>query len=116
MPRTPRSLPSVRRLIRAIHKASPAAFVVVIALYPDAQQTLLVEETLGKIAAINAAVREGVSTEPNVAFVDFELAPGQDMFQVNLGYEEWCASSGEVLLSVDQGGQTIWPEDWRGGA
>jgi len=78
----PITIANLRRVIRAIHAVNPNAFVVVVALYPDAEKSLVVEATLEWIASINSLVSEGVSVEPNVAFVDFALTPGQDMFQV----------------------------------
>jgi len=78
----PVTVANLLRLIRAVHAENPAAFVLVMALYPDASRSLVVEDTLDTIAAINAQVKEGLRAEPNVAFVDFDLAPGQDMFQV----------------------------------
>jgi len=78
----PITISNIRRVIQAIHSVNPDAFVVVMALYSDAKKSLVVEETLDAIAAINTMVEAGVTQEPNVAFVNFALAPGQDMFQV----------------------------------
>jgi len=78
----PITIANIRRVIQAIHVVNPNAFVVVMALYPDAKRSLVVEDTLDDIAAINTLVEAGVTQEPNTAFVNFALAFGRDMFQV----------------------------------
>eukprot|EP00429_Kryptoperidinium_foliaceum_P051789 CAMPEP_0176104970 /NCGR_PEP_ID=MMETSP0120_2-20121206/52674_1 /TAXON_ID=160619 /ORGANISM="Kryptoperidinium foliaceum, Strain CCMP 1326" /LENGTH=441 /DNA_ID=CAMNT_0017439081 /DNA_START=51 /DNA_END=1376 /DNA_ORIENTATION=+ len=78
----PITIANIRRVIQAIHVVNPNTFVVVMALYSDAKKSLVVEDTLDEIAAINTLVEAGVAQEPNTAFVDFALAPGQDMFQI----------------------------------
>jgi len=72
---------TLRRLIRAVHKANPSALVLVLALRPDAVGPRVAPETLADIAAINGKVRDGVEEEPNTAFVDFRIPEGIDMFQ-----------------------------------
>jgi len=79
----PITIANIRRVIQAIHAVSPDSFILVMALHADVNKTLVREDTLDEIAAVNALVEEGVTQEPNTAFVNFAAAPGQDMFQIS---------------------------------
>merc|ERR1719188_1890168 len=70
-------------MIHAVHNVNPSALVLVLALYPDARGAFVKPEALDKISAINAKVEEGISREPNTAFVDFTFPTGQEVFQTS---------------------------------
>merc|ERR1712039_1068739 len=73
---------NLKRVIQAIHAENPDIVVLVLARYPDTKQVIYANErTLPEVRALNDAVKQKVSDEPNTFFVDLDFPLGENMFQ-----------------------------------
>lgn len=76
------SFQNLKRLIGEIHKQNPSITVLVLGLFPDAQDVFYVnEKTLSLVNYLNQQVKEKLWTVPKTYFVDTKFPLGERVFQ-----------------------------------
>jgi len=72
------TIPSLMRLIQAIHAKNPHVWILVIGIYPPTMQYKVVESDVPWIQRLNSKVKEAVEQEPKTLFVNYDL-PGNGL-------------------------------------
>jgi len=72
------TIPSLMRLVKAIHAENPDVWILVIGIYPPTMQYKVVESDVPWIKVLNAKVKKAVEQEPKTLFVDYDM-PGHGL-------------------------------------
>lgn len=70
------TVPSLRRLVRAIHAENPDVWILVMGLYPPTLEYKVVESEVPWIRELNIKVKDAIEREPKTLFVDYDIPGG----------------------------------------
>lgn len=93
-------IPTLLRLIRAIHSINPDVWVLIMSKYPPTWGGKVMDETVAWVGELNARIKDVVEQEPRTLFVDYHMpGHGLEMYQTGKAHYGHPNCRGSKLMA-----------------